>query len=175
MSPERDQFEEETLGKAYDSRLMGRLLRYLKPQWRLVLASTVLLILFSLSALAGPILTRIAIDDYITQGNYPGLLKIAAVWFALIVFGAITQYVQMVWMNLIGQRAMLQLRDEVYRHLQRLPIGFFDRNPVGRLMTRLTNDVEVLNQMFTQGVVAIFGDVFTLIGIMVVRTTTDAV
>jgi ABC-type multidrug transport system fused ATPase/permease subunit len=79
----------------------------------------------------------------------------------------------MVLMNLIGQRAMLDLRDEIYAKLQTLSIRYFDRNPVGRLMTRLTNDVEVLNQMFTQGVVAIFGDLFTLIGIMVVLVILD--
>lgn len=165
--------EEETLGKAYDSRLMSRLMHYLAPSRGLVAGATALLILFSLAQLAGPIITKIAIDRYITTGDYPGLLRIVLLWFLLIGVSAFLQYAQLVSMNLIGQRAMRQLRDELYRHVQRLPMSFFDKNPVGRLMTRLTNDVEVLNQMFTQGVVAIFGDVFTLLGIMVVLIVMD--
>lgn len=170
---ERDHFDEQELGKAYDHRLMTRLLRYLKPSMKLVVVSVVLLILFSLSQLAGPLLTRIAIDDHIANGDRKGLLLVALLWFALIVVGGVLNYAQIVIMSLIGQRAMLKLREELYAHTLRLPVSFFDRNPVGRLMTRLTNDVEVLNQMFTQGVVAIFGDVFTLAGIMTVLVILD--
>lgn len=165
--------EEETLGKAYDARLMSRLMRYLRPSRGLVVGATVLLILFSLAQLSGPIITKIAIDRYITPGDYPGLVRITLLWFVIIALSATLQYAQLVSMNLIGQRAMRQLRDELYRHVQRLPMSFLDKNPVGRLMTRLTNDVEVLNQMFTQGVVAIFGDIFTLLGIMVVLVVMD--
>jgi ATP-binding cassette subfamily B protein len=166
-------FEEESLGKAYDGRLMARLIRYLRPSRLLVATATVLLILFSISQLAGPILTKRAIDDHILANDLDGLFAVCAMWLGLIVFGAILQYAQIVIMNLIGQRAMLTMRDELYAHLQRLPLSFYDRNPVGRLMTRLTNDVEVLNQMFTQGVVALFGDLFTLIGILIVLFIMD--
>ncbi len=169
----RHEFEEQSLGKAYDHRLMTRLLSYLRPSIVLIVFAMLFLILSSLAQLAGPWLTQRAIDDHIAVGDATGLLRIAALWVGLIAVGAILQYVQLVMMNLIGQRAMLAMRDEIYAHLGRLPMRFFDHNPVGRLMTRLTNDVEVLNQMFTQGVVAIFGDVFTLLGIMVVMTVMD--
>jgi ATP-binding cassette subfamily B multidrug efflux pump len=160
--------EEEQLGKVYDHRLMTRMLRYLRPSAGLMVLATVLLILFSLVSLAGPWLTRIGIDRYIARGDTRGLLLICLAWLGLLVLTAWLQYAQTITMSLLGQRAMLRLRDDIYGHLQRLPIAFYDHNPVGRLMTRVTNDVEVLNQMFTQGVVAIFGDVFTLAGIMVV-------
>ncbi len=158
---------EEQLGKAYDRRLMARLLRYIRPSLRLVVSATAILILASLAGLAGPLITKHAIDRYIGSGDFIGLLRMCALWLALLVASAALSYVQLVLMNLIGQRAMMRVRDELYQHLQRLPMRFFDRNPVGRIMTRLTNDVETINQMFTQGVVAIFGDIFTLIGIMV--------
>jgi ATP-binding cassette, subfamily B, multidrug efflux pump len=160
--------EEEQLGKVYDQRLMVRILRYLRPSMGLVVLATALLILFSLASLAGPLITQIGIDRYIGHGDLGGLARICLYWFALLLVTAIIQYAQLLAMSLLGQQAMLRLRAEIYRHLQRLPVAFYDRNPVGRLMTRVTNDVEVLNQMFTQGVVAIFGDVFTLAGIMAV-------
>jgi ATP-binding cassette subfamily B protein len=160
--------DDDRVGRAYDHRLMMRLMRYLRPCAGRVVLATVLLILVSLTSLAGPLITRIGIDRYIAQRDFPGLVRICLLWFGLLLVSAVIEFVQGIQMNLIGQRAMLQLRAEIYRHLQRVPIAFYDRHPVGRLMTRLTNDVEVLNQMFTQGVVAIFGDVFTLIGITVV-------
>jgi ATP-binding cassette, subfamily B, multidrug efflux pump len=166
--PARGIASDELSGRIYDHRLMMRILRYMRPSRGIVILTTALLILYSLASLAGPFLTRIAIDDYIATGDYPGLVRICLLWFALLVVTGLLQYAQIVLMNLVGQRAMLGLRADIYRHLHRLPVAFFDRNPIGRLMTRATNDVEVLNQMFTQGVVAIFGDIFTLLGIMIV-------
>jgi ATP-binding cassette subfamily B multidrug efflux pump len=159
---------EERLGRIYDHRLMVRILGYLKPYFGLVLLAALLLILVSVTALAGPLITRIAIDRYIARSDFHGLVRISLAWFGLLVAGGVLQYAQTVAMNLIGQRAMMDLRTQLYRHLQRLPLSFYDRNPVGRLMTRVTNDVEVLNQLFTQGVVALIGDLVTLVGIMVV-------
>jgi ATP-binding cassette subfamily B protein len=147
---------------------MVRLLGYLRPSAGRVALATGLLILASLGSLAGPLITRQGIDRYIARGDFPGLLRLSLLWFALLLATAALEFAQTIALSLIGQRAMLRLRGEIYRHLQRLPISFYDRHPIGRLMTRLTNDVEVLNQMFTQGVVAIFGDVFALLGIMVV-------
>jgi len=161
-------YEDDQLGRAVDRRLMARLMRYLRPSAWLVVAATVLLILASLVGLAGPMITRYAIDEHIARGDYRGLVWVCVLWLALLLIGGGLQYAQLVLMNLIGQRAMMKLRDELYQHLQRVPISFYDRHPVGRIMTRLTNDVETLNQMFTQGVVAIFGDIFTLLGIMIV-------
>jgi len=162
---------EDRIGQIYDHALMVRMLRYLRPSLRLVVLATVLLIVFSLASLAGPLITQIGIDRYIARGDFRGLLAICALWFALIVVTGFIQYAQVITMSLLGQQAMLRLRQDIYRHLQRLPIAYFDRNPVGRLVTRATNDVEVLNDMFTQGVVAIFGDVFTLLGIVVILFT----
>ncbi|MCK4413405.1 MAG: ABC transporter ATP-binding protein [Candidatus Eisenbacteria sp.] len=165
---------EEHLGRIYDHSLMMRILRYLRPETARVLVAALLLILFSLTSLAGPLITRIGIDHYIANGDAAGLLRICLAWFALLLIGGGLQYAQIVTMNLIGQRTMMRLRQEIYRHLQRLPISFYDRHPVGRLMTRVTNDVEVLNQLFTQGVVAIIGDLVTLLGIMIVLLVMDA-
>ncbi len=162
---------EDRIGQIYDHALMVRMLRYLRPSLGLVVLATALLIVFSLASLAGPLITRIGIDRYIARADFPGLLRICGLWFALIVVTGILQYAQFITMSLLGQQAMLRLRQDIYRHLQRLPIAFLDRNPVGRLVTRATNDVEVLNDMFTQGVVAIFGDIFTLLGIVVILFT----
>lgn len=160
--------EETQLGKIYDRRLMLRILHYLKPSAGLLWVATSLLILFSVSSLAGPLITRIAIDDYIATGDEEGLFRLCLLWFVFLSVVAGLQYAQLVITNLVGQQSMLRLREDIYRTFQRLPISFFDRNPVGRLLTRVTNDVEVLNQMFTQGVVAIFGDFLSIIGIMIV-------
>ncbi len=164
---------EEGAGRLYDHRLVMRILRYLKPSAALVVVATSLLVLFSLASLAGPLITGIGIDRYIASGDHDGLTRICLVWFGLLVLVGALHYAQLVTTNLIGQRAMLRLRGDIYAHLQRLPIAHYDSTPTGRLLTRVTNDVEVLNQMFTQGVVAIIGDVFALLGIVVVLVVMD--
>jgi ATP-binding cassette subfamily B protein len=158
--------EEETLGKAYDARLMRRLLTYLAPHRGQVAVSAVLLILTSLLDLAGPFLTKIAIDHYIADKDVGGLLRITALFLGALSFALVLGYGQVYIMQKVGQLIMVRLRTQVMNHLLRLPVGFYDRNPVGRLITRLTSDVEALNEMFTSGVVAIIGDVITLLGIM---------
>jgi ATP-binding cassette subfamily B multidrug efflux pump len=160
--------EDEVLGKAYDARLMKRLLTYLKPHRGAVVASIFLLVGTSLLDLAGPFLTKIAIDRYIAGKDFHGLVRIAALFLGSLVFAMILGYAQTYIMQKVGQEIMVRLRGQIFRHLQKLQIAFFDRNPVGRLITRLTSDVDALNEMFTSGVVAIFGDVVTLFGIMVV-------
>jgi ATP-binding cassette subfamily B protein len=155
------------IGKAYDRKLMFRMLRYLRPSTWLLISATALLILFSLTSLTGPYITGLAIDRYISRDNSAGLIFISVVWIGLLVVTGVLQYKQIKVTNLMGQRAMMLLRNEIYVHLQKLPLSFYDKNPSGRLLTRVTNDVEVLNQVFTQGAVAIFGDVFILLGIMV--------
>ncbi len=158
--------EEEALGKAYDGRLMRRLLGYLDPyRWRVVLAVVLLLATAALELL-GPWLTKIALDRAIPEGD-TGLLGILAALYAgslILAFGL--GYAQTILTTWLGQRVMYDLRREVFGHLQRLSLRFFDRNPVGRLMTRVTNDVEVLNELFSSGVVTVFGDVFTLLFIV---------
>ncbi|MFH0778554.1 MAG: ABC transporter ATP-binding protein [Candidatus Eisenbacteria bacterium] len=159
--------EEEVLVKAFDSTLSRRLLGYLRPYRLIVTASVLLLLLVSVSELVGPYLMKIGIDDYISRGRTDGLALLAALYFLTLLAAFFLRYWQVYLMNKTGQRVMANLREEVFAHLQRLSISFFDRNPVGRLLTRVTNDVEVLQELVTSGVVTIFGDVFTLVGIAV--------
>ena len=158
--------DEEVLGKVYDGRLMRRLLAYLAPYKLVVAVSLVLVLLVSALKLVGPILTKIAIDDYIAAGEIGGLNVIALVYVLALVAHFVISYFQIYIMNMAGQRVMADMRREIFSHLQRLHPSFFDKNPVGRLVTRVTTDVEALNELFTSGVVTIFGDVFMLVGIM---------
>ena len=160
--------EEEILGKAYDSRLMKRLLSYLKPYRWLVIISVIILVISSLAQLAGPYLTKIAIDKYITQGDKAGLFRIILIFLGTIGIGFSLQYFQVYLMEYVGQRAMYDLRTQIFSHVQHMDLRFFDKNPVGRVLTRITSDVETLHELFTSGVVAIFGDIFTLAGIVIV-------
>jgi len=154
--------EEEALGKAYDARLMRRLLHYLRPyRWQVAVA-IVILVAASLLQVVGPWLTQIAIDDAIPNRETSLLATLAAAYLASVVAGVVLLYAQTVLTTWLGQRVMYDLRTEIFRKLQRLDVGFYDRNPVGRLMTRITSDVESLNELFSSGVVAVFGDLFTL-------------
>ncbi len=159
--------EEEILGKAYDSRLMRRLLTYIAPYKKYVVISFFLLLVVSALKLIGPYLSKIAIDNYILKGDYVGLRKIAALYLAMLVLQFIVRYAQTYLMQLTGQLANYDMRMELFSHLQKHNLGFFDKNPVGRLMTRVTSDVQVLNELYSSGVVSIFGDVFTLVGIVI--------
>ncbi len=165
--------EDEILGKAFDRRLMRRLLVYLRPHRGAVALSIVLLIATAALELAGPYLTKIAIDRAIAGGDVPELVRITLLYFVTLILALALGYAQVYLMQRVGQEIMVTLRDEIFAHLQKLHAGFFDRNPVGRLLTRLTSDVDALNEMFTSGVVAIFGDVFTLLGIMGVLIVMD--
>src|SRR5512139_2632428 len=160
--------EEEALGKAYDARLMRRLLGYLRPYTPQVTVAFVAIVGGSALALAQPYLIKLAIDRYIARGDLAGLNLIALLFLGILVAAFALEYAQTYIMQLTGQRIMAAVRMLVYGHLQRLDIQFYDKNPVGRLMTRVTTDVDVLNDLFTSGVVTVFGDVFTLVGIMIV-------
>jgi ATP-binding cassette, subfamily B, multidrug efflux pump len=158
--------EEEALGKAYDARLMRRLLRYLAPyRWKVVLAITLLVTAAGLQII-GPWLIQMALDDAVPaqDGELLAILAIAYLVATIGTFGL--QYVQALLTTWLGQKVMLDLRTEIFERLQALDLQFYDRNPVGRLMTRITSDVETLNELFSSGVVAIFGDIFTLIFII---------
>jgi ATP-binding cassette subfamily B multidrug efflux pump len=165
---DQDYREEEILGKAYDARLMRRLLQYLRPYLAEAAAAVVLLLLLSLLQLLGPYLVKVAIDAHIARGRVAGLAAISLLFFAVLLLQFAVEVAQSYLIQRMGQNIMRDLRLEVFGHLQRLPLSYFDRNPVGRLMTRVTTDVENLNEMLSSGVVAIFGDVFTLTGIAVV-------
>ncbi|MCU0412341.1 MAG: ABC transporter ATP-binding protein/permease [Bacteroidetes bacterium] len=157
--------EEEILGRAYDARLMRRLIRYLRPyRWHVVLGIFTSLLISGMEAVR-PLFTKIAVDVDIANGDKRGLLVTTALFFAVLVVRGFIQYINAYLTQWIGQRTIYDLRIEVYRHIQRLSLRFFDRTPVGRLITRVTNDVEVLNEMFSSGIVMVFSDVFTIIGI----------
>jgi ATP-binding cassette subfamily B multidrug efflux pump len=161
-----DHREEDALGKAYDARLMRRLLRYLRPyRGRVALAVTVLLA-GALLEIAGPWLTKVALDRAIPDGDNRLLAFLAAAFLATLIAGFLLEFTQTILTTWLGQRIMYDLRSEIFSHLQRLNLPFFDRNPVGRLMTRVTSDVEVLNELFSSGVVTVFGDVFTILFIV---------
>ncbi len=160
--------EDDVLGKAYDARLMRRLLVYLHPYWRQVVFAFIAIIAGAAAQLAQPYLIKTAIDGHIAIGRLAGLDRLAVLYFVILLGAFAADYVQTWTMQLTGQRIMFDLRMAIYGHLQRLDLRYYDRNPVGRLMTRVTSDVDVLNDLFTSGVVTIFGDVFLLLGIMIV-------
>ncbi len=173
--------EDPILGKAYDARLIRRLVGYVRPYRAAVALAIVLLLAASLADLAGPSLYRIAIDRYIAPPGAPGraavelrgLAGVAAVYLLILAAGFAFRWAHSYLMQLVGQRVMADLRVQMFTHLQDLSVGYFTRTPVGRLVTRVTNDVDALNDLITSGVVAIFGDTFMLLGIMGVMLWMD--
>ena len=164
---------DETLGKAYDARLMRRLLRYLRPHRQAVVVALAAIIGHSLLQLAQPYLTKLAIDRHILTGDLVGLDQIALLFLVILVASFVLEYLETYTMQMMGQRIMFDLRSEIYDHLQRLDLGFYDRNPVGRLMTRVTTDVDALNDLFASGVISVFRDIVTLTGIMAILLWMD--
>ena len=159
--------EEEILGKAYDARLMARVLRYLRPYWKLLAVAFTFLMLQTGTQLLGPYITKIAIDRYIATKDIHGLDLMALAYLAVVLCGFVVLFIQTYTTEYTGQRAMHDLRMEIFSHLQRQDLAYFDRNAVGRLMTRTINDVETLNELFSTGVVGLMGDVSIVFGIAV--------
>ncbi len=172
--------EEEVLGKAYDSRLMRRLLIYLRPyRWQVTIA-IVSIVVKSFCDVLGPYLVKVAVDRYLapvkgtTSGLWSwlsprplhGIAQISAIYFSLLILTFVFEFLQTYFMQWTGQKVMFDLRSQIFRHLQRMHVAFYDKNPVGRLVTRVTTDVDALNEMFTSGVVSIFEDLFVLVGIL---------
>lgn len=158
--------EEEILGKAYDARLVRRLLKYIKPYRYFIILSIFLLLIATVTQLAGPYLTKIAIDQHIANKDLSGLLTIILLYSGILITQFLVQYYQIYVMQWVGQRIMYDLRKTIFAHLENLGLSFYDKNPVGRLVTRVTSDVQALNELFTSGVVAIFGDIVMLFGIL---------
>jgi ATP-binding cassette subfamily B multidrug efflux pump len=158
--------EEEILGKAYDNRLMRRLLRYLQPYRRYVVFGIVMSILVSFMEAVRPWFTKHAVDVNIAQRDPDGLLVTALLFLAVLIVRGLIQYANAYLTQWIGQKTIMDLRMQLFEHLQRLGMKFYDRNPIGRLITRVTNDIEVLNEMFSSGIVMVFSDVFTILGIL---------
>jgi len=174
--------EEEVLGKAYDARLMKRLLTYLHSyRWQVAVA-LVAIVLKAGADVLGPYLTKVAIDKYLARHTeahslldrwlspqpLTGIAQIAAMYIGLLLFSFLLEFAQTYIMQWTGQKVMFDLRAQIFRHLQRLHVSFYDKNPVGRLVTRVTSDVDALNEMFTAGVVSIVEDIFVLLGILVI-------
>ena len=158
--------EEEILGKAYDARLMRRMLRYLKPYGWHVVAAIGLSIVVSAMEAVRPYFVKVAVDVNIAQKDASGLLRTTLLFLVVMILRGVLQYVNTYLTQWIGQRTIFDLRMEIFSYLQKLGLRFYDRNPIGRLITRVTNDVEVLNDMFSSGIVMVFSDVFTIIGIL---------
>jgi ATP-binding cassette subfamily B multidrug efflux pump len=169
--------EEEVLGKAYDGRLMRRLVRYLKPYRSAVAVSLFFLLLQSITQVAGPLLTKLAIDRYLAKPDHPvhspldgwlaadvwtGLAQISALYLASLLIGFVCEFVETYLMQRTGQLAMFDLRRELMERLQTLDVAYYDRNPVGRMITRVTTDVDALNELWASGLVTILGDVLVL-------------
>jgi ATP-binding cassette subfamily B multidrug efflux pump len=158
--------EDDPIAKSYDSRLLRRLLTYLRPYKAQVAISFLLIMVMAGLDLVPPYLTKIAIDRYIARHDARGLLGVAGLYVLILLAAFAVRFAQVYVLQMTGQRVMLDLRRQIYGHLQALHVGYFDKNPVGRLMTRVTTDVDAVNELFTSGVVTVFGDVFTLLGIM---------
>ena len=193
MSEAVSLLEEESLGKAYDARLIRRLLGYLGPYRPRAVAAVGLIVLSSILELVGPLATAVALDLFIRPLGgeaklsaaslwlserlaaagvelepMTGLAAVAAVYLGALVLGFAVLYLQGLLMTMMGQYVMADLRRQIFAKLQELPVAYFDRNPVGRLVTRVTNDVDALNELFTAGIVSIFGDIVLLVGIVAV-------
>jgi ATP-binding cassette subfamily B protein len=175
--------DDEIIGKAYDARLMRRLLTYLAPYKLATFVSIAAILVKAVCDVSGPYLIAVAIDRYMTgrptsksawlahwlsANPWRGITEIAAIYMAALLISYVCEFLQTYLMQWTGQKIMFDLRRQIFTHLQRMHVAFFDRNPVGRLVTRLTSDVDALNEMFTSGVVAIFEDVFALTFIVLV-------
>ena len=165
--------DDEVLGKAYDARLMRRLLAYMRPYRAPIGLAFVSILGLSILQLAPPYLTKVAIDTHIAAGDVDGLTRLALLLLGVLVLSYVFEAVQTYALQVTGQRIIFDLRMQIHAHLQRLDVAFFDRNPVGRLMTRVTTDVDALNDLFASGVVSVFRDVFMLTGIAIVLFVMD--
>lgn len=167
MSDEVRQYHEEAaIGKTYDLRLVKRLLRYLKPYWRLAAVALVLTVLTNALISTQPYFTKMAVDDFITPRNVDGIWLFALAFFGVFLLRFVFSYVQEILLNKVGQRVMYDLRSEIFAKLQRQEVAYYDKNPVGRIITRLTSDVDALNELFTSGVIDVLGDLVIIVAII---------
>lgn len=165
--------EDEVLGKAYDARLMKRLLRYVKPYRYYIIIAILLNILTAALEPLRPYLTKIAVDNYIAKNDYKGLINIIALILLSLILQAVIAYVMQFATKLMGQKTLFDLRMEIFEHLQKLSLRFFDRTPIGRLVTRVTNDVEALSELFSSGIIMIFIDIFIIVWIFIFMIIMD--
>ncbi len=165
--------DDEVLGKAYDTRLVWRLLRYLRGYWGWVLLAFLCLVGSTAAQLLGPYLMKVAIDRYVSVRDLTGLDRIARLYLLTVIAGFVCQFGNSYLTQVVGQRVMHDIRRQLFSHLIGHDLAFFDKNPVGRLMTRVINDVENLNELLSAGVVAVFGDALTIVGIGIAMFALD--
>ncbi len=165
--------EDEVLGKAYDSKLMRRLLGYIKPYKKYVIFAIVLNVFVAALGPIRPVLTKIAVDKYIAHSDYHGLMLIGLALFGSLLLQATMQYFLTYYMQYLGQKTIFDIREQIFRHTQKLALRFFDKTPIGRTVTRVTNDVEALSDLFSSGIVMAFSDIFIIIWILVFMFTMD--
>jgi ATP-binding cassette subfamily B protein len=161
--------EEEAIGKTYDFRVARRLVRYLKPYWPYAAVALVLTLLTNILVSTQPYFTKVAVDDFITPRRTDGIWIFALAFFGVFLFRFIFSYIQEILLNKIGQQVMFDLRSEIFSKLQRQEVAYYDRYPVGRIITRITSDVDALNELFTSGVIDVLGDlvvIFAIVGMM---------
>lgn len=173
QSHPRDHHDEEALGRAYDARLIRRILPYVRPHRRLLGLSMLFLLLISAAQLSQPYILKLVIDGPLATGDLGALPALTLLYALSALLEFAFRFGQMFSMELTGQRVILDLRNAVYRHMQRLPAAFFDRNPVGRLVTRLTSDVENLSEVFSSGIITLLGDAAKLAGIIAILLAMD--
>jgi len=161
-------YEKELAAKPVDKRIVSRLLRFIRPYRRLLALTIFLLLLTAGLQVMGPFLIKLAIDNYITPGKFDGLLYIVLLYGLVILFEFAIRYFQSYYTEYLGQKIMYDMRMEIFSHIQRLPMSYFDKNPVGRVMTRVTTDVQSLNEMLSSGIVTLFGDIFMIVGVMAI-------
>lgn len=167
MSNEAKKYhDEDEIGKTYDLGVARRLLRYLKPYWQLAAVALVLTLLANVLLSTQPYFTKVAVDQFITPKNTDGIWLFAALFFAVFLFRFVFSYAQEILLNIVGQRVMFDLRTELFTKLQRQEVAYYDKYPVGRIMTRLTSDVDALNEMFTSGVIDVLGDLVVIFAII---------
>ena len=159
------QKDEEILGKAYDSKLMKRLLNYVKPYRKYIIIAIIMNIAVAALGPIRPYLTKIAVDNDIANSDYHGLLIISLLLLAILLFQSVIQYFLTYFMQYLGQKIIYDLRSQLFTHIQKLSLKFFDKTPIGRLVTRVTNDIESLNALFSSGIVMVFSDIFKIIWI----------
>ena len=168
MSDDASKFhEEEAIGKTRDLRIAGRLLRYLRPYWFYAAGALLLTFLTNFLMSSQPYFTKVAVDDFITPKNVDGIWLFALIFFGVFLLRFICSYLQEILVNNVGQRVMLDIRSEIFTKLQRQEVAYYDKNPVGRIITRLTSDVDALNELFTSGVVDVLGDCVSILAIVV--------
>ena len=165
--------EDEVLGKAYDSKLMKRLLQYIKPYRKYVIFAIILNVVVAGLGPLRPYLTKVAIDKYIAHSDYKGLFVIVLILFGTLLLQAVIQYFLTYYTQYIGQKTISDLRIQIFSHTQKLALRFFDKTPIGRIVTRVTNDVESLNDLFSSGIVMVFSDVFIIFWILVFMFAMD--